>query len=66
MEQLPENAGYNYDPANIYAVGIKNPDEIYQMIKDKVAYAHFKDFVTIWLCHEYPSFYLFIYNKFYI
>ena len=55
MEQLPENAGYNYDPANIYAVGIKNPDEIYQMIKDKVAYAHFKDFVTLPSGHLLPA-----------
>ncbi len=35
----------NYDPANLYAVGIKNPEDVYEMIKDKVCYIHLKDFV---------------------
>lgn len=55
MEQIPENVGFNYDPANIYAVGIKNPDEIYQMIKDRVAYAHFKDFADLPSGHLLPA-----------
>ena len=55
MEQIPENVGFNYDPANIYAVGIKNPDELYQIIKDRVAYAHFKDFVTLPSGHLLPA-----------
>lgn len=55
MEQIPENVFFNYDPANLYAVGIKNPDEIYQMIKDRVAYAHFKDFVTLPSGHLLPA-----------
>ena len=33
LEQIPENVGFNYDPANIYAVGIKEPDVIYQILK---------------------------------
>lgn len=55
MEQIPKNVYFNYDPANIYAVGIKNPDEIYQMIKDRVAYAHFKDFATLPSGHLLPA-----------
>ncbi len=47
MDEIPENVFFNYDPANLYAVGIKNPDEIYQTIKDRVAYAHFKDFANL-------------------
>lgn len=47
LAEIPENICINYDPANLYAVGIENPDEVYQMIKDRVAYAHFKDFVTL-------------------
>ena len=55
MEQIPNNVGFNYDPANIYAVGIKDPDEIYQIIKDRVAYAHFKDCVTLPSGHLLPA-----------
>lgn len=55
MEQIPKNVGFNYDPANIYAVGIKEPDEIYQMIKDRVAYAHFKDFADLPSGHLLPA-----------
>ncbi len=55
MKQIPENVFFNYDPANIYAVGIENPDEVYQMIKDRVAYAHFKDFVTLPSGHLLPA-----------
>ena len=35
---------FNYDPANLYAVGIKNPDSVFRIIKDRVAYVHLKDF----------------------
>jgi len=47
LSELPENIGINYDPANLYAVGIKNPDEVYQKIKNKVRYIHMKDFATM-------------------
>lgn len=55
ISSLPENVGMNYDPANLYAVGIKNPDEIYQKIKDKVVYLHLKDFVTMPSGHIKPA-----------
>jgi len=44
FSELPENIGINYDPANLYAVGFKNPDEFYQKIKEKVICVHMKDF----------------------
>lgn len=47
LKELPDNVGINYDPANLYAVGIKNPDEVYQEIKDKVCYIHMKDFAPM-------------------
>ena len=37
----------NFDPANLYAVGIENPEEFYNQIKDKVNYVHLKDFSKI-------------------
>lgn len=45
----------NYDPANLYAVGIKNPESVYEQIKDKVVYIHLKDFVTLPSGHLVPA-----------
>lgn len=45
----------NYDPANLYAVGVKNPDTVYQQIKDHVCYVHLKDFATVPGGHLRPS-----------
>ena len=53
---LPDNVRLCYDPANLYAVGIKHPEEFYEKIKDKVAYAHFKDFAPLPSGHIKPSF----------
>lgn len=44
---LPKSMKVNFDPANLYAVGIKHPDEIYLRIADRVAYVHLKDFVRV-------------------
>ncbi|MBR2885968.1 MAG: sugar phosphate isomerase/epimerase [Clostridia bacterium] len=55
LDQIPENVFFNYDPANLYAVGIENPDEIYQLIKERVAYAHFKDFAPLPSGHILPA-----------
>ncbi len=43
ISHVPDNARICYDPANLFAVG-KDPADFYKQIKDKVAYAHFKDF----------------------
>ena len=53
---LPENARICFDPANLYAVGIKNPASFYEEIKEKVAYAHFKDFKSLASGHLKPSY----------
>lgn len=53
---LPSNARICYDPANLYAVGVKHPEEFYNEIKDKVAYAHLKDFAPVPSGHIKPSY----------
>ncbi len=45
----------NYDPANLYAVGIENPEEVYDKIKSKVCYVHLKDFVKLPGGHLLPA-----------
>ena len=55
LAEIPENIGINYDPANLYAVGIENPDEVYQLIKDRVCYVHLKDFVSLPSGHIKPA-----------
>ncbi|MBE7029861.1 MAG: sugar phosphate isomerase/epimerase [Ruminococcaceae bacterium] len=52
---IPENVGINYDPANLYAVGITRPDEVYQAIKDRVCYIHMKDFAPLPSGHLKPD-----------
>ena len=53
---LPGNTRLCYDPANLYAVGIEKPESFYDEIKDKVAYAHFKDLKKLPSGHFKPSF----------
>ena len=55
LSLLPENLRICFDPANLYAVGIKKPESFYEEIKDKVAYAHFKDFKSLESGHLKPS-----------
>lgn len=45
----------NYDPANLYAAGIGHPEDVYEKIKDKVCYAHLKDFTAQKSGHLLPS-----------
>ena len=47
LEELPPTLMVNFDPANLYAVGIKNPENVYTRIKDRVCYVHLKDFVAL-------------------
>lgn len=56
INALPENAGVCFDPANLYAVGVKKPEEFYNEIKDRVVYAHFKDFAPVPSGHIKPSY----------
>ena len=53
---LPGNTRLCYDPANLYAVGIEKPESFYDEIKDKVAYAHFKDFKRLSSGYLKPSY----------
>lgn len=54
IEQVPD-IKINYDPANLYAVGIKNPEIVYETIKEKVCYIHLKDFVETKGGHLLPA-----------
>ena len=56
LRLLPDNVKVCFDPANLYAVGVKEPEKVYNEIKDRVAYAHFKDFKPIPSGHLKPSF----------
>ena len=56
LSLLPGNARVCFDPANLYAVGVKNPENFYNEIKAKVAYAHFKDFKKLPSGHLKPSY----------
>ncbi|OGV31625.1 MAG: hypothetical protein A2020_01835 [Lentisphaerae bacterium GWF2_45_14] len=47
LSELPDSIKVNFDPANIYAVGIKHPEDVFSRIKDRVAYMHLKDFVRV-------------------
>ena len=56
MSKLPENARICFDPANLYAVGVENPEAFYNEFKEKTAYAHFKDFKKLLSGHLKPSY----------
>ena len=47
LDELPETVKVNYDPANLWAVGIRNPEAVYEKIKDRVAVVHMKDFSAL-------------------
>ena len=53
--ELPESIKVNFDPANLWAVGIRQPEEVYAVIKDRVAVVHLKDFATLPSGHMKPA-----------
>lgn len=53
--ELPESIKVNFDPANLWAVGIRQPEEVYAAIKDRVAVVHLKDFATLPSGHMKPA-----------
>ncbi len=53
--QLPENVKVTFDAANLWAVGMKEPQALYEKIKHRVAYLHLKDFVTLESGHMLPA-----------
>ena len=46
LSELPD-LQVNFDPANLFAVGIAHPEDVYLRIKSRVAYAHLKDFAQV-------------------
>ena len=47
IREIPRDVKFVFDAPNLYAVGIKHPEEIYSMMKDRIAYMHFKDFIKM-------------------
>lgn len=47
LEVMPDNVKINFDPANLYAVGVEHPEEVYLQFKDRISYAHLKDFAPV-------------------
>ena len=54
LKQAPD-IKLNYDPANLYAVGIENQKEFFEKIKDRVCCVHLKDFVKLPSGHLRPA-----------
>lgn len=55
LSQLPESVKVTFDPANLWAVGVKHPETVYASIKDRVALVHLKDFTKLPSGHLKPS-----------
>lgn len=55
LNELDKSIMFVYDPANLFAVGYENPDEIYELLKGRVAYVHLKDFKTMPSGHKLPA-----------
>lgn len=55
LDELDESIMFNYDPANLYAVGHSDPSEVYELLRGRVAYVHLKDFKTMPSGHKKPA-----------
>lgn len=55
LSQLPEAIRINFDPANLWAVGIRHPEEVYSAIRERVVIVHLKDFITLPNGHMKPA-----------
>ena len=55
MSELPENVKVNFDPANLWAVGNKHPENVFNNLKDRVAVVHLKDFALLPSGHIKPA-----------
>ena len=56
LSRIPDNAKLCFDPANLYAVGVKKPEIFFTKFENKVSYAHFKDFKQLSSGRLLPSF----------
>lgn len=55
MSELPRNVKVNFDPANLWAVGNKHPENVFNSLKDRVAVVHLKDFAPMPSGHVRPA-----------
>lgn len=55
MSETPDSLKFLYDPANLWAVGNSNPANITELLADRIAIAHLKDFVTLPSGHIRPA-----------
>ena len=56
VNALPGSVKLCFDPANLYAVGHKHPETFFVEFKDRIGYAHFKDFAKLPSGHLKPSY----------
>ena len=47
LKEVPSNVQFVLDPANLWAVGVSDPEIYYRLLKGRIAYIHLKDFITI-------------------
>ncbi len=47
LSELNSYLKVNFDPANLYAVGIEHPETVYKAVRDRIEYVHLKDFVKL-------------------
>lgn len=55
LGELPETVRVNFDPANLWAVGIRHPEEVYEACKERVSMVHLKDFAPLPSGHMKPA-----------
>lgn len=55
LEELPDTVKLNFDPANLWAVGMAHPEEVYAACKERIAMVHLKDFAKLPSGHIRPT-----------
>ncbi|MCD7805897.1 MAG: sugar phosphate isomerase/epimerase [Lachnospiraceae bacterium] len=55
LKELPETVRVCYDPANLWAVGLQKPEEVYEICRDRVSMVHLKEFVPLASGHLRPA-----------
>ena len=55
LGELPDTVKVNFDPANLWAVGIQHPEEVYESCRERVAMVHLKDFAPLPSGHLRPA-----------
>ncbi len=55
MAELPEEIKVNFDPANLCAVGVTHPEDVYNKLKNRVVVVHLKDFAALPSGHLKPA-----------